>query len=699
MGLRYPLILLVAAAISACSNGDGETVRCNPEIFNQSSELRLTRMVPGLGFDRPILLLPAPGDDTVFYVLEQAGIVWRVDFGTEARSELVDLRDFYDINNPDSCSECGLLGMAFHPDFESNGYIYLSFTEGSDSTPTSHVARFRSADDGRTLAGAPERMNILTVPQPFPNHKGGHIAFGPDRFLYVGLGDGGSARDPMQNAQDINVLLGKMLRLNDDGTPAAGNDVPGGLPEIYAYGLRNPWRWSFDRETGELWLADVGQDAFEEIDIIVNGGNYGWRCFEGFEPTPGIGACTLNGEPAIEPVAVYGQDEGFSVTGGYVYRGGALPDYRGVYFFGDYGSGMIWGLFPRANNRYERTDLLASGLNISSFGEGNDGELYVVDHRGGIYLIEEGVDAAAGQVPPRLSGTRCVNMNDPAKSVAGTIPYDINEPFWSDGAEKRRYMALPENGRVNINAEGDFVFPIGTALIKHFRVDGRFIETRFFVRDTITTWTGYSYRWNDSQTEATLLSGAEDVAIGGQLWHFPGREECLQCHTAAAGFSLGPEVAQLNKSYPHAPDGTPVNQMDYLRLLGIFADAPPAGVSKLKLVSSADTMQDLGLRARAYLHSNCSNCHRPGGPTQSTMDLRFSTALTEMNICDSPPLLGTPDIAGARLLAPGDPARSVMLARMQAAGANRMPPLSTNVIDTDGVLLIEQWIRSLAECN
>jgi glucose/arabinose dehydrogenase len=162
----------------------------------------------------------------------------------------------------------------------------------------------------------------------------------------------------------------------------------GGDARIYAYGLRNPWRWSFDRQTGELWAGDVGQNAFEEIDIIVNGGNYGWRCREGLQATPGIGSCTLTGGAAIDPVAVYGRGEGVSVTGGYVYRGAALPELQGAYVFGDYGSGRIWGLYPRANNDYERVELLESGLNISSFGEDSNGELYVIDHReGAIYRI------------------------------------------------------------------------------------------------------------------------------------------------------------------------------------------------------------------------------------------------------------------------------------------------------------------------
>ncbi|HEX5056979.1 MAG TPA: PQQ-dependent sugar dehydrogenase [Gammaproteobacteria bacterium] len=379
---------LLAMLLGGCLHDDGDESN-----DDATAGIGLEQILAGMHFAHPLLFLQHPGDDNIFYVVQQNGVIWRADLAAGTRSELVKLADHYSLTD---CGECGLLGMAFDPGFASNGFIYLSFTEGPDNDHmTSRVARFRSANNGQSLAmsgAAPERTEVFSVAQPFTNHNGGNIAFGPDGLLYLGLGDGGSGNDPHQNGQNINTVLGKMLRLNPDGSAAAGNLIAaqGGDARIFAFGLRNPWRWSFDRETGDLWVGDVGQNTFEEIDLVVNGGNYGWRCREGLQATSGIGACTLTGGPAIDPVTVIGRDEGQSITGGYVYRGSALADLRGVYVFGDYASGRIWGLSRRGGD-YERAELLKSGLNISSFGEDRNGEIYVIDHTGGgIYRIVGG---------------------------------------------------------------------------------------------------------------------------------------------------------------------------------------------------------------------------------------------------------------------------------------------------------------------
>jgi uncharacterized repeat protein (TIGR03806 family) len=304
---------------------------------------------------------------------------------------------------------------------------------------------------------------------------------------------------------------------------------------------------------------------------------------------------------------------------------------------------------------------------------------------------------ANGEAPALLSASGCVNMADPAQAAAGTIPYDINEPFWSDGAEKHRFMALPEDTRIDIDAAGDFILPVGTVLIKHFRINGRYIETRFFTRSSADTWNGYSYEWNEAQTEAQLLPFRKELPMAGQSWLFPGRDQCQQCHTAAAGFSLGLEIAQLNKDYSYARAGASVNQLDYLQALGVLAEVPPA-LRNLKLPSSKDHSHTLNDRARSYLHSNCSHCHRPNGGTESTMDLRFNTPFADMNLCDARPRLGDFSIPDARLLAPGDYKRSILWVRTSRSDNNRMPLLFSDVVDADGVRLIEEWINGLSGC-
>lgn len=397
-----PMLRVLAAAIAtvsvACSGagdggrGTGGGKADDPESCAQD-EIALEPAFGGLTFEQPVAALPHPDGGGRWLVVEQRGVVWSVelggaggDAGVAAPAVFADLRD----RVASEADEAGLLGLAFHPDFAGRGELFVSYTAASSAAPAgfqSRVSRFAVSADGSGLDLGSEEI-LVTAEQPFANHNGGHIAFGPDGLLYIALGDGGSAGDPQGNAQDPDTLLGKLLRIDVDaaagerpyGIPA---DNPfaagGGRPEIYALGLRNPWRFSFD-DAGRLWLADVGQDAFEEIDLIELGGNYGWNLREGQECFGGDG-CPSEG--LADPVAVYGRDEGISVTGGFVYRGDALPALAGDYVFGDFGSGRVWALAERADGSFERRLLAESGRNISSFAQGPEGELYLIDYAGG----------------------------------------------------------------------------------------------------------------------------------------------------------------------------------------------------------------------------------------------------------------------------------------------------------------------------
>lgn len=673
-----------------------DNTTCLASNFTESTSIKLQAVLSGLNFSAPVFYLPHPTQHNIAYVIQQRGIIYRVDHTTGTRSQLVNLNNFYTLDN--NCSECGLLSMAFDPNFSSNGYIYLSFVEGTGNDLTSRISRFTSTDNGTTLTisgSSLDRFDLISVSQPFDIHNGGHIAFGPDGYLYIGLGDGGPANDTQNNAQNINNHLGSMLRITTTGEAAPDNGIPGALPEIYAYGLRNPWRWSFDRETGELWLGDVGQSALEEINIIQRGGNYGWRCYEGDRRT--ANSCTSSG-PYIAPVATYGRTEGISVTGGYVYRGTAVPALYGAYIFGDFGSGRIWALFKESNGSYRRELLLASGRAISSFAEGRDGELFVLDYNGGIYQIV--ADNSIGSGPPQLlTETGCVDPTDPTQPTAGLIPYTINEPFWSDGADKTRYLALPNNQRINVATDGDFIFPINTVLVKHFRLVDRLIETRLFMRGENGSWRGYSYRWNADQTQATLLADALDENFGSLTWHYPSRAECNVCHTAVAGFSLGPEARQLNSNFTYPGTGINANQLVTWDNIGLFSASLSSAQRELFLPPSDDTRYSISQRARSYLHSNCSNCHRPEGPTQVNIDLRYTASLTQTNACNTVPSITDLGIPEARIIAPGASDRSVLLQRMIATHENRMPPISSHVVDEQGATLITQWINSLSGCQ
>jgi glucose/arabinose dehydrogenase len=299
-----------------------------------------------------------------------------------------------------SGGERGLLGLAFHPDFASNGRFYVDYTRAADGAT---IVSELTAGRGHASADAATERILLTVSQPYANHNGGQIAFGPDGYLYIGLGDGGSGGDPQGNGQNRQALLGKILRIDVDGSPASGKAygipsdnpyasggiAPGaGLPEIWAYGLRNPWRFSFDRGNDDLYIGDVGQNAWEEIDRQPAGSrggeNYGWNAFEG---TYCYGACA--GVKAVAPIAEYSHSVGCSVTGGHVYRGTRQPALQGIYLFGDYCAGTIFSM-PAGTGAHDFKGVAATGLNIASFGEGEDGEIYLVDLGGGIYRIVAG---------------------------------------------------------------------------------------------------------------------------------------------------------------------------------------------------------------------------------------------------------------------------------------------------------------------
>lgn len=352
--------------------------------------VRLQRVFEKAELSVPVLMLQAPGDSDHWYVVQKHGQILKIANASQQASVFADLSDRVD-SGP---SEAGLLGMAFHPQYETNGQVYLSYTT-DDSSLTSIISRMKRSEDGNSLITDSEQV-LIKVEQPYSNHNGGHIAFGPDGYLYIGLGDGGAGGDPQDHGQNTQTLLGSMLRIDvNQGSPYAippdnpfVSDAVGsgnrGRPEIFAWGLRNPWRWSFDRKTGNLWVADVGQNAWEEINLMTRPGNYGWN---GKEGTHCYQSSNCNNPEFIDPVLEYDHDQGCSVTGGYVYRGNAIASLQGAYLYGDFCSGTIWAASEKSKGVYESSPLVSSGLNIASFGESNDGEVYVVNLEGELYQL------------------------------------------------------------------------------------------------------------------------------------------------------------------------------------------------------------------------------------------------------------------------------------------------------------------------
>ncbi len=338
------------------------------------------------GFTKPLAIVAPESNPQLFYILEQGGTIKMLHDGVVLPQVFLDIRK--EIRS--SGNEQGLLGMAIDPLFLNNGIFYLNYINNQGNTT---ISRFTANLDLTSADPASEQI-ILTQEQPYQNHNGGNLTFGPDGFLYIGFGDGGSAADPQGNAQNPNTLLGKMVRIavqNQDsyGLPDTNPYVNGGgRPEIWAIGLRNPWRFSFDMMTGGLYIADVGQGDWEEIDYIqpdINPNyNFGWDYFEGthaFEGQPPAG------ENFIPPVFEYDHSQGCSVTGGYVYRGSEMPDWNGVYFFGDYCSGKVWGLLPTGDGSWKSSLLFETGQNITSFGQDRHGEIYLVAQSGSIFKL------------------------------------------------------------------------------------------------------------------------------------------------------------------------------------------------------------------------------------------------------------------------------------------------------------------------
>ena len=672
------------------------------------------RVFPSLTFTQPVAMLQEPGNSARWYVVQKTGSVRVFDNTPNASTtrEFINLASSLNSAPGSANDERGLLGMAFHPNYPTANprvYFYCTATDPTLGL-VDRVSEFRTTNGGTSLDPATELV-LFNVDDPEDNHNGGNIAFGPDGFLYIGIGDGGGANDQhgaIGNSQLLTTLLGKMLRIDVSASspattyanPFAGNarcnlsgNGAANCPEIFAYGLRNPWRWSFDRVSGQLWLNDVGQGAIEEVDLVTLGGNYGWRCREGTTST-GM-SCGPNPSP-IAPVAQYDHTRGFSTTGGFVYRGSSIPNLNGRYVFGDFGGGL-WTIPRDVTPTLTLGAGVDTGLQISSFGQDTDGEVYVVNLGGTLHKIVAGT-ASGRQIPTQLSQTGCVSATDPTQPAAGLIPYKPNAPFFSDGALKTRWLALPDGQRIAVGTNNDFDFPNGSVLVKNFAIGARLVETRLFMRHNDGVWAGYTYEWNAGATDATRVVGGKTVQVAGQTWEFPSEAQCLQCHSVAAGRTLGLEIGQLNGSFGY-PTGRTANQLTTLDAIGTLIPALSAPAAQLPVIPDPFGPAPLATRARAYLHANCSYCHQPGGPAPSDIDFRFTTSLSSTNACDITPTLGNLGITDARIIAPGSAARSVVVSRVNRTGTDAMPPIMRHTIDTAGVQLLTDWVNGLANCN
>lgn len=708
---------------------------------------------PNLLFTNAVGLAPVPGT-TRLAVWEREGRIFSFENNPTTSTKTLVLNI---ANQCQGWDDSGMLGVAFHPGFVTNRYMFVWYNWVTPGTvqgnpnqrpPTSTPNRDRLSRFTLTASGvAIANSETIFIDQNSETvwHNGGGMFFGDDGFLYITNGD--DARGA--NNQRINVSLHSgVLRIDVDRRGGSishpiprrpmnavttnyfiPNDNPfvgqaNVLEEFFAIGLRSPHRMTFDPVSRRIFIGDVGEGSREEISVIEPGEkplNFQWNRIEGLNgdlTPPFIG---INKRPIID----YGHSEGFAVIGGYVYRGSQLaPDLSGRYIFGDNGSKRIWvlneGTVP-ATKTLLATLPPGSGPNsgndyvgLSSFGLDADGELYMCQMSsvgGRIYKLQRG--GSPGQPLPRLlSQTGAFADLATLAPASGLIPYDVASPLWSDGAIKTRWMAIPSALRIGYAPNGEWTFPNGSVFVKHFDLPiddtnpglRKRLETRLLVRETNGYVYGATYKWRANHSDADLLDSqlTENITIATptgtrtQTWYYPSRQDCLACHTAVAAGVLGVKTRQSNRDFFYSGTSVTDNQLRAWNHIGLFN--PSVNESSIgtlnRLVTVTNTAAPLDFRVRSYLDANCSHCHRPGG-VQALWDGRIETPLEQANIINGS-LLNTLGIPGARNVVPGDLLKSIMHRRANSVDpAIKMPPLARNVIDQDAVAALTEWITGL----
>jgi len=719
-------VLLIVSLISVTSQSQAVN-RCEfpgkpPGVVNY----QLNGFASGLA--APTKLLEDPVHPGHFYALEQKGRVRAISNGRLDVTPALDITDEV-VPQPDY-DERGLLGIAFHPNFAQNARVFLNYN--SFNPVKTRVSEFQVNSDG-TFNRQSEKIIIEFSQTSYVNHKGGEIAFGNDGYLYLSVGDGGSQNDPNNNGQNKNTFFAKILRISVDGTsantfrpdPMDANHVvnytvprdnpfvgvTGTRSEIFAYGLRNPWRFSFDRATGDLWVGDVGQDKYEEIDVVEKGKNYGWSIMEGFHCNKPSTDCNQQGLEL--PVYEYSHDDGNAVIGGFVYRGTKHRSLIGDYVFADYGTGNIWEIRRENGIVTEHQRIAQIPKMIVALAPDTNGEIYVMTADGQVLRLDELPSEFSANFPTTVSQTGCFLDNSTFSPASGVVPYSVNGSLWSDGLDKDRFIFVPPNGdKVAFQIGAPWSFPDSTVLIKNFYVPTpatpthprKIIETRFLIKRS-NGFEGYTYRWDENEKEGTLLYGTEtrDITLatgtGDTTVHFQyPTETCNRCHL---GNALGVTAEQIHHDV--VQQGVTIDQINWMKQVGILdAATVPSDLSSIHpVVNFYDESQPLEGRARSYLQVQCAHCHNPsvnGG--QTNMDFRMSTPLSEMGICNVKPQDGSLGISGSRLLKPGSPDKSVVLLRLNNETPGiRMPPVATDVVDAKGVDVLRRWIGSLTSCE
>jgi uncharacterized repeat protein (TIGR03806 family) len=636
--------------------------------------------------------------------------------------------------------------IAFHPKFKVNGYMYIgSNGKGEGDKRFSRVVRYQlDRSPPYQVVGAP-----LTIIEWESNgHNGAAITFGLDGMMYVTSGDGTSDSDTNVAGQDMSKLLSKVLRIDVDhpdanrpysipvDNPFVGLDNV--RPETWAYGLRNPWRITTDSRSGHIWVGNNGQDMFEQAYLLQRSANYGWSVYEGSYPF--YMQRMLGPTPHVKPTVEHPHSESRSLTGGVVYHGSRLPELQGAYVYGDYSTGKVWGVKHDGSKVVWHREIADTTFQLSAITLDLDGELILVDHRGdakgGLYHLQPNLEQEdSTPFPTKLSQTGLFATVQDHSMAEGAIPYAVNAPFWSDGASKVRFLALPSDGRIGITDRWGWDLPESTVIVKSFGLEmregdptsHRWIETRLLTKQQ-GEWVGYSYAWNEDQTDADLVQkGGRDREFDirssnpsqpnrMQVWHYPSRAECMVCHTRAANYVLGISTPQMNRDFDYGA-GLVLNQLEAIEAMGIVKSNWLVGAKKLptdsqlplrsdnllrtspsgyeKLSNPYLSTESIDKRARAFLHSNCAYCHVEAGGGNAKMDLSIYSKPDAMRIFGVPPTHHHFEKENARLIAPNRPEQSVLLHRVAIRAPGQMPPLGSSMADRESVAMLKEWILQL----